>query len=148
MIDATSPVEKQTAWIEEQLSGSNATWKLAMFHFPPYNWEEPYVDIQKEWVPLFDKYHVDLVMSGHIHYYMRSGPMKGGKVVPSYQEGTVYAISIAIPTKPAVIPDEPYAVTRNTDGHLYQYVEINGNHLSFTTLNADNHVIDSFKIKK
>lgn len=148
MIDATSPVEKQTAWIEEQLSGSNATWKLAMFHFPPYNWEELYVDIQKEWVPLFDKYHVDLVMSGHIHYYMRSGPMKGGKVVPSYQKGTVYAISIAIPTKPAVIPDEPYAVTRNTDGHLYQYVKIDGNQLSFTTLNADNHVIDSFKIEK
>ncbi len=148
MIDATSPIEKQTAWIEEQLSKSNAAWKLAMFHFPPYNWEEPYVNIQKEWVPLFDKYQVDLVMGGHIHYYMRSGPMKGGKVVSAHQEGTVYVISIAIPTKPHEIADEPYAVIRNTDGHLYQYVEIKGDHLSFTTLNADNKVIDSFNIIK
>lgn len=148
MIDATSPVEMQTKWIEEQLSTTKATWKFAMFHFPPYNWEEPYFDIQKEWVPVFDKYHVDLVMGGHIHYYMRSNPMNGGQVVSSPHDGTVYVISIAIPTKPHEMPDEPYAVTRNTDGHLYQYVKIEGDHLSFTTLNADNKIIDSFEVKK
>jgi hypothetical protein len=148
MIDATSSVERQTRWIEEQLSRSDATWKFAMFHFPPYNWEEPYVDIQKEWVPVFDQYHVDLVMGGHIHYYMRSQPMKGGQVVSSPQDGTVYMISIAIPTKHREIADEPYAVTRNTDGHLYQYVDIKGNQMSFTTFNANNEVIDSFHIKK
>jgi hypothetical protein len=148
MIDATSPVETQTKWIEKQLSTTKATWKFAMFHFPPYNWEEPYFDIQKEWVPVFDKYHVDLVMGGHIHYYMRSNPMKGGQVVSSPHDGTVYVISIAIPTKPHEMPDEPYAVTLNTDGHLYQYVKIEGDQLSFTTLNVDNQVVDSFNIKK
>jgi len=68
--------------------------------------------------------------------------------VSSHQEGTGYVISIAIPTKPHEIADEPYAVTRNTDGHLYQYVKIDGDQLSFTTLNADNKVIDSFNIIK
>ncbi len=148
MIDATSPIEKQTKWIEKQLSGSDAAWKFAVFHFPPYNWEEPYRDIQEAWVPVFDQYHVDLVMGGHIHYYMRSKPMKGGQVVSTPHEGTIYVISIAIPTTHREIPDEPYAVTRNTDGHLYQYVEIDGNQLSFTTLNAENKIIDSFYIKK
>jgi len=67
MIDATSPIEAQSRWIEEQLAGTKATWKIAMFHFAPYNKEEPYTDIQKAWVPIFDRYHVDLVFGGHLH---------------------------------------------------------------------------------
>ena len=148
MIDATSPVDEQTAWIEQQLAKTKAVWKFAVFHFPPYNWEEPYVDIQKSWVPLFDKYHVDLVMGGHIHYYMRSKPMKAGQVVESYNDGTAYLISIALPTKNHALADEPYAAVRNTEGHLYQYVKIDGRNLSFSALNADNRLIDSFTIKK
>ncbi|WP_423127062.1 metallophosphoesterase [Gaoshiqia sp. Z1-71] len=148
MIDATSPVEAQTSWIEEQLARSTAVWKFAMFHFPPYNWEEPYADIQKAWVPLFDKHHVDVVMGGHIHYYMRSKPMKAGQVVESYNEGTAYLISIALPTKNHPIAGEPYAAVTNTEGHLYQHVKIDGRSLSFSALNADNQLIDSFTIKK
>ena len=148
MIDATSPIGIQSAWIENQLANSDATWKFAMFHFPPYNWEEPYLNIQKAWVPMFDKYHVDMVMSGHIHYYMRSKPMKGGKVVSSNLKGTTYVISIGIPAGTPQIKDEPYAFVRNTSGHLYQYVKINGNELSFLSVNADNKIIDSFDLKK
>ncbi len=130
MIDATSPIEAQTSWIEEQLAGTKATWKIVMFHFPPYNWEEPYVNIQKAWVPLFDKYHVDMVFGGHIHYYMRSKPMNAGKVVSSYKEGTAYIISIAIPSRHQEITNEPYAETLNTDGHLYQYIKPEGGYYS------------------
>lgn len=148
MIDATSPMEPQTPWIEKQLSETQAKWKIAMFHFPPYNWEEPYLNIQKAWVPLFDKYHVDMVFGGHIHYYMRSKPMKGGEVVSSYNDGTVYIISVGIPSRTKEITDEPYAAVRNTEGHLYQYMNIKGNELSFISVNAENKVIDSFRIKK
>jgi len=148
MIDATSPMDVQIPWIEEQLAKTKATWKFAMFHFPPYNWEEPYFNIQKAWVPLFDKYHVDMVMSGHIHYYMRSKPMKGGKVVPSYKDGTAYVISVGIPTNPHPITDEPYAAVRNTDGHLYQYITVKGNELNYQSLNFEGKLIDSFSVKK
>lgn len=148
MIDATSPIDTQTVWIQDQLAHTDATWKFAMFHFPPYNWEEPYYNIQKAWVPIFDKYHVDMVMSGHIHYYMRSKPMKDGQVVASYKDGTAYIISIGIPERTRQMTDEPYAVTRNAEGHLYQYVKINGKELSFISVNASNKVIDSFSIKK
>ncbi|MGN6212648.1 fibronectin type III domain-containing protein [Parafilimonas sp.] len=148
MIESTAPIDSQKAWIEDQLAKTDATWKFAMFHFAPYNWDEPYPDIQAAWIPLFDKYHVDMVMNGHIHYYMRTKPMKGGKVVGSYNEGTAYVESVAIPTKPETHPEEPYAVLRNFNGDLYQYVKIEGNTLSFTATNADNKVIDSFTIKK
>ncbi len=148
MIDCTSPIEMQSSWIEEQLAKSTATWKFAMFHFPPYNWEEPYFNIQKAWVPLFDKYHVDMVMSGHLHYYMRSNPMKDGKVVKSFREGTVYAISIGIPTDYDKITDEPYAAVRSMKGTLYQYVKIDDHQLTYTSKSFDNELIDTFTIKK
>jgi hypothetical protein len=148
MIDATSPMEPQTPWIEKQLSESKATWKIAMFHFPPYNWEEPYPDIQKAWVPLFDKYHVDMVFGGHVHYYMRSKPMKGGQVVSSYKEGTVYTISIATSTKDHEMSPEPYAAVRNTLGPFYQYVKIDGSKLKSETYNNENKLIDLFEIRK
>ena len=148
MIDCTAPIEIQNGWIEEQLAKSDATWKIAMFHFPPYNWEEPYVNIQKAWVPIFDKYHVDMVLGGHIHYYMRSKPMKGGMVVPSYNIGTAYIISIGIQANAREMTDEPYAAVRNNEGPLFQNVKIDGNVLSYVSVNADNKVIDSFNIKK
>ena len=148
MIDATSPVDAQTGWIEEQLKNSTATWKIAVFHFPPYNYEEPYFNIQKTWVPLFDKYHVDMVFGGHIHYYMRSKPMNGGVVTDSYKNGTVYVISIGIPSRHKNIGDEPYAEVSYGEGQFYQYLKVEGNKLIFTTFNAEGKVADSFTIKK
>jgi len=148
MIESTAPIDSQKVWIEEQLAKSDATWKFAMFHFAPYNWDEPYPDIQAAWIPIFDKYHVDMVMNGHIHYYMRTKPMKGGKVVGSYNEGTAYVESVAIPTAPEKHPEEPYTVVRNFNGDIYQYVKIEGNKLSFIATSSDNKVIDSFTIKK
>jgi predicted phosphodiesterase len=148
MIDATSPIDTQTGWIEEQLKNNTSTWKFAVFHFPPYNYEEPYFNIQKTWVPLFDKYHVDMVFSGHIHYYMRSKPMKAGEVVDSYNEGTAYIISIAIPSHHGEMAEEPYAAVRFGEGQYYQYLKIEGNKLTFTTFNAEGKIADSFTIKK
>jgi predicted phosphodiesterase len=148
MIDATQSVEITAAWIEEQLKNSDATWKFAMFHFAPYNWEAPYYDIQEQWIPLFDKYHVDLVMSGHLHYYMRSQPMNAGQVVKDFSKGTVYAISIGINSDPADPGHEPYAVVSENKSQYYQTVEINGKTLRYVSYNKDGDIVDSFEIKK
>ena len=148
MIDATSPIEAQTAWIEKQLAETKAIWKIAMFHFPPYNWEEPYFDIQKAWIPLFDKYHADMVFGGHIHYYMRSKPMKAGKVVGSYKEGTAYIISVGIPNGDRNMTEEPYAAVRNGAGHIFQYVKIEGNTLTSESVNFQGKLIDTFTLTK
>ena len=146
MIDATSDVQAHTTWIENKLKQSKATWKFAIFHFPPYNFEEPYPEIQQAWVPIFDRYHVDMVMGGHIHYYMRSQPMKNGRVVDSFNEGTVYAISISIPSKHENIAAEPYAVTQYAEGYFYQHMEIDGGVLKYTAYDQDGKVRDQFTI--
>lgn len=148
MIDATSDVDDHTGWIEEKLKNTKATWKFVMFHFPPYNFEEPYLDIQQAWVPLFDTYHVDMVMGGHIHYYMRSRPMFNGKVVDSFAKGTVYAISISIPNRHSSMVAEPYAVKQYDDGYFYQRMEIDGKVLKYTTVDINGSVKDQFVIRK
>jgi hypothetical protein len=40
---------------------------------------------------LYDKHKVDVVFSGHVHFYERSHPIREGKVHP--RDGTVYLIS-------------------------------------------------------
>ena len=148
MIDATSGVDTHTKWIEEQLANSTATWKIATFHFPPYNWEEPYYDIQEAWLPLFDQYHVDMVFSGHIHYYMRSKPMYNGEVVSSYNDGTAYIISIGIPSRTRDALEEPYAAVRYTTGQYYQYLKIDDNKLIYKSIDSEGNLADSFEIEK
>ena len=148
MLDATSPIDAQTAWIEEQLKNTSAVWKFAIFHFPPYNYEEPYPNIQKTWVPVFDKYHVDMVFGGHIHYYMRSKPMKAGDVVDSYKNGTAYIISIGIPSHHGEMAEEPYAAVRYGEGQFYQYLKIEGNKCEYSAFDSEGKLVDSFTINK
>ena len=148
MIDCTQPVDAQTAWIESQLKNAKAKWKFAMFHFPPYNFVEPYDDIMKAWCSLFDKYHVDMVMNGHMHYYLRTKPMNNNKIVATPAEGTIYTMSISIPGKQEEWPKEDYAVVRYPDGPLYQHISIKGNTLSFKCYDPEGNVKDQFEIKK
>ena len=148
MIDATAPVELQSSWIEAQLKGSGAEWKFAMFHFPPYNYEEDYSVIREEWCTLFDTYHVDMVMSGHTHYYMRSKPIFNEQVVELVSQGTVYVISVGIPGNHENMPDEDYAEVRDGRGWLYQHMEIKDNVLIYKSLDINGNIRDSFIIEK
>jgi acid phosphatase type 7 len=147
MIDATSPIDAQTEWIERELAGSSAQWKFAMFHFPPYSSDGGYPEIRKKWCSIFDKYHVDMVMSGHVHNYLRTKPMKDEKTVSSPAEGTIYLVSIAIPDND---PQArlPYAESQVSGEMLYQKVTINGNKLDYKAMNIDGLIRDQLTIIK
>jgi len=148
MLAATKPKEEQAVWLENQLKNSNAKWKIAMFHFPPYSYEEDYPVIRKKWGSLFDKYHVDLVFSGHVHYYMRSKPMYAEKPVKDAADGTIYVISIAVPNRVRPMTEEDFVDVRFAGEHLYQKIDINGDQLTFSANNIEGKVLDSFEINK
>jgi hypothetical protein len=147
MIDATSPIDAQTEWIREKLAGSYARWKFVMFHFPPYSSDGGYPEIRKKWGTLFDRYHVDLVMSGHVHNYLRTKPMNDEKIVQSASRGTIYLVSIAIPDND---PQEklPYADSQVSGEMLYQKIAIDGNKLDYKAMNIDGVVRDKMVIIK
>jgi len=74
--------DKQSAqfqWLERDLAANKSLWTIVFFHHPPYtkrshdsDAEEDLRLIRETLVPVFDKYKVDLVMSGHSHIYERS----------------------------------------------------------------------------
>ena len=72
-LDSNDVSGGQTAWLEQQLAGSTSTWKIAVLHHPPYTCGGHLGDarIQQRWVPLFEDYGVQLVLSGHDHNYQR-----------------------------------------------------------------------------
>ncbi len=56
-----------------------------MFHHPVYP-SHPWRDtpaLREHWVPIFDKHHVDLVLQGHDHAYLRTYPLRGHRRVDS-----------------------------------------------------------------
>ncbi len=149
MIDVVSvPVEEQSAWIDQQLADSDAHWKFVTFHFSPYNAIEDYPDIVEEWVPLFDKHKVDIVMTGHYHYYLRTEPMFNSKPVAKIKDGTIYIMSIGASGKNEDGPLEPYAVKQIKESHFFQHVTIDGNKLSYQSIDEFGKVRDSLIINK
>lgn len=148
MMDVTLPINQQTNWVEEQLANSQAEWKFAVFHFPPYNSIEFYQDIIAAWGPLFDEYHVDMVISGHFHYYLRTKPIKDGTVVATPAEGTIYLMSVGTTGKNKEMRPADYAEIQFGADHLYQHVEIDGKTFRYTSYGQTGEVKDSLVIKK
>jgi acid phosphatase type 7 len=84
---------KQYEWLENDLEKNKAAlWKIAVMHKPPFSmgFHDDNKDVQMHWVPLFDRYGVDVVFSGHEHIYERTKPLKG---LNPDEKGTVYIIA-------------------------------------------------------
>jgi 3',5'-cyclic AMP phosphodiesterase CpdA len=70
----------QLSWLTQNLQQSNARWKIAYFHHPLFNDGQhhgPDLDLRAQLVPLFHKYGVNAVFSGHEHVYQRMKPEDG-----------------------------------------------------------------------
>ena len=70
-------IAAQVAWCDSVLYASKANWKLAFFHHPAYSASSTHgstVEIQKLFVPLFERFHVTACFSGHDHDLQHSHP--------------------------------------------------------------------------
>jgi len=152
MVDATAPNHINTDWLRKQLSGSTATWKFAVFHFPPVvfdsEFDTDYKEIREQWGALFDKYHVDMAFSGHVHHYMRSKPIYNQQVMTDPSHGTVYIISIGIPNKKFDMPARDFIAKGFGGEMLYQTIDIDNHQLVYKSFNLDGDLRDELKITK
>jgi len=66
------------AWIDRDLSGTDAHWKFVVYHHPAFNVGEEHYNNQHMRVlqPLWEKHGVDFVLNGHEHNYQRTAPMR------------------------------------------------------------------------
>jgi hypothetical protein len=75
----------QNAWLEKELAAARrdhaVDWVVVCMHQVAISTVDTFngadLGIREEWVPLFDKYGVDLVVCGHEHHYERSHPIRG-----------------------------------------------------------------------
>ncbi|MDG1891111.1 MAG: metallophosphoesterase family protein, partial [Verrucomicrobiota bacterium] len=151
ILDTTSSVKDQTLWLEKTLSQSSAIWKFVVYHHPAYsstpNRDNP--TIRDEWLPVFDKYHVDMALQGHDHAYLRTFPMKGNVKVSSPKDGTVYIVSVS-GTKMYDQDPRDYTEFGMTNTSTFQVldVHISGNRLIYRAYDIDNNLKDELVIEK
>jgi len=72
--------KKQVQWLEDELGRETAEWKVMFFHHPPYSSAKKHGSdgqLREVVEPIFLKYGVDVVLSGHDHVYERIKPQKG-----------------------------------------------------------------------
>ncbi len=78
---------EQLHWLEQILAQPPppGTWTITAMHHPAYSagHHGSTADVQENWVPLFTRYDVPLVLAGHDHDYQRSLPLDGVTYVVS-----------------------------------------------------------------
>jgi hypothetical protein len=87
----------QTAWLDQRLKHLRAQpdvdFVVVFHHHCAYSTTVNHASeggVRSQWVPLFDKHHVDLVINGHNHVYERADTMRGGKGRPAPAGATVH----------------------------------------------------------
>src|SRR5690348_8976384 len=88
----------QTAWLERTLAAGRrdetVDWIIVQMHqcaassSSAGNGSD--LGIRKEWLPLFDRYQVDLVLCGHDHDYERSFPVRGADAADAQRQAKVF----------------------------------------------------------
>jgi len=80
VIDSNFLDPAQLAWLESALKGAREPWKIAYFHHPLYSDGGRHgseVELRIRLEPIFIKYSVNVVYSGHDHIYERLKPQNG-----------------------------------------------------------------------
>jgi predicted MPP superfamily phosphohydrolase len=80
IFESTYPEPDQIAWLEQELKNSKEDWKIPVFHHPLYSSGERHgsdTQLRDVLEPLFVKYNVSVVLTGHDHFYERVKPQKG-----------------------------------------------------------------------
>jgi len=72
--------KKQVQWLEDELAKDTSDWKIAFCHHPPYSSGGKHgsdKQLREVVEPIFVKHGVDVVLTGHDHFYERIKPQQG-----------------------------------------------------------------------
>jgi hypothetical protein len=133
----------QTAWIEEQLQAARLDDRIehifVSMHHPPFSvsLHGGQSELREAWTPLFEKYQVAAVFSGHDHVYTRSERngvhyfVSGGGGAPLY------------PRKKKSSPIDVQAVRYFERVNHYLRVHVVGRFVEIVAVRADGTVMES-----
>lgn len=152
---------RQLAWLEQVLKDNPNRWTCVFFHHPVWG-GEPWLFDEKRTLlggeaylatalkPILDRYKVDLVMQGHVHFYTRGQRVKVKTPTTAFDErtGTLYMTTSS--TAAARTPREEGEWMDKAAGplQLYEVVTIDGDTLRVRTHTATGALFDAFDLKK
>ncbi len=141
VLDSNYLDPEQLTWLEKELSGGGSDWKIPYFHHPLYTTARrgPAVNLRRSLEPLFIKYGVNVVFSGHEHAYERLKPQHGiyyftSGAAAKLNEGTV---------RPGQITEKVYDADRH-----FILVEIVRNAMYFQVVSRTGETVDRGAIQR
>jgi predicted phosphodiesterase len=134
--------QPQRQWIERQLRESTDDWKIAYFHHPLYSsgsFHGSQKDLQLILEPLFVKYGVNVVFSGHDHVYERIKPQQG---IYYFVEGSSGKL------RPGDLRRTTLTEVGNDREQAFMLVEVDDNELYFQAISLNGRTLDSGALKQ
>lgn len=142
----------QKTWLEQDLAASQAAWTVVFFHHPPWSTgaHGSQLLMRREFNPLFEKYGVDLVITGHDHHYERTHPLKGEAVASAEAGGVAYlvvgsggaSLRTLSSSKPA------WSAVRNNKDYGFLDVNVVEGTLTANLVTPSGAVVDTFTLTK
>lgn len=85
----------QGAWLDLLLQNSPSKWNVVTFHQPVFSASEGRDEpvLRAEWLPIFQRNDIDLVLMGHDHTYARGYVNTDATETPGLTTGPVYVVS-------------------------------------------------------
>jgi predicted phosphodiesterase len=141
-LDSNYMDSSQIDWLERELQTTNTPWKICFLHHPLYSdgrYHGPDLDLRAHLEPLFEKYGVDVVLSGHDHIYERIKPEHGIYyfVLGNSGELRYHDLRVSSDTAGGFDTDRDFML-----------VEIAGDKLDFQTISRAGQVVDSGVIER
>ena len=124
------------------MQNSNSAWKICYFHHPLYSdgkFHGPDLDLRSVLTPLFQKYGVNVVFSGHEHVYERLKPKNGIYYFILGNSGQLRYHNLR--------HSDQMQVGFDADRD-FMLVEIDGDELYFQTISGNGLTIDSGSLRR
>jgi len=139
----------QVKWLEKALQTNTQKWTVILYHYPMYSDARGQfsVPLLKHWKPLFDKYHVDLVLQGHDHVYSRVRGLSDNKEKKYKANGPVYVVSISGP-KMYQFGEGTWMDRAAENSQLFQIISVDQEKLTFKSHLVTGEVYDAFELHK
>ena len=141
-LDSNYMKPQQLSWLEKELQNSGSDWKICYFHHPLYTsgaFHDPATDLRLLLEPLFVKYGVQVVFSGHNHVYERVKPQKG---IYYFTEGASGSL------RKGNLRDRGITAAGYDQDLSFMLVEIAGDELYFQTISRVGLTVDSGVIRR
>ena len=142
VLDSDELDAKQLEWVEAALKGSVDDWKICYFHHPLYSDGATHgssVDLRVILEPIFTKYGVNVVFSGHDHVYERLKPQKGIYYFVSGAGGQLRRGDVRRSAMTAAAFDQDQS---------FMMVEVDGSDMFFQAISRIGSTVDSGVIRK